>query len=73
VQLRVGQKIKLVVNGEATETAAASLADLVGDLGYAESEVATAVNGEFVARAARADTGLAADDQIEIVAPRQGG
>ena len=34
---------------------------------------ATAVNGEFVARHARAATQLSAADRVEIVAPRQGG
>ena len=73
MQLHVGQRIRIVVNGEAAETGAATLAELVAALGYNESQVATARNGDFVARGARADTKLAADDSIEIVAPRQGG
>ena len=39
---------------------AVSLADLVAELGYAESAVATALNGEFVPRHARAATQLSA-------------
>jgi sulfur carrier protein len=73
MQLDVGQRIRIVVNGEATDTGAVTLAELVAALGYNESEVATARNGDFVPRAARAETKLAADDSIEIVAPRQGG
>ncbi len=73
MQLDVGQRIRIAVNGEATDTGAVTLAQLVAALGYNESEVATARNGDFVPRGARADTKLAADDSIEIVAPRQGG
>jgi sulfur carrier protein len=73
MQLHVGQGIRLVVNGEATETGAATLAELVAALGYNEGEVATALNGDFVPRGARAETRLAAGDSVEIVAPRQGG
>jgi DNA repair protein RadA/Sms len=42
-------------------------------LGFAEAKVATAVNGCFVASAKRGLTPLAPKDEIEIVAPRQGG
>jgi sulfur carrier protein len=73
MQLHVGQRIRLVVNGEATETGAATLAELVASLGYIEGEVATALNGDFVPRGARAETKLATGDSVEIVAPRQGG
>ena len=73
MQLHVGQGIRLVVNGEATETGAATLAELVASLGYNEGQVATALNGDFVPRGARAETKLATGDSIEIVAPRQGG
>ena len=64
---------RLVVNGEARETTALSLAALLDDLGYAGQKVATALNGEFVPERARADTSLTAGDEVEIVAPRQGG
>ena len=73
MQLRVGQRIRVVVNGEAAETGAVTVAELVAELGYPESRVATARNGDFVARGARGQTKLAPDDRIEIVAPRQGG
>jgi sulfur carrier protein len=45
----------------------------VAELGYDGGQVATARNGDFVPRAARPETKLAAEDTIEIVAPRQGG
>jgi sulfur carrier protein len=73
MQLHARQSIEITINGEASDTRAATLAELVADLGYGEGQVATALNGDFVARAARAETRLAPGDKIEIVAPRQGG
>jgi sulfur carrier protein len=63
----------LYVNGEHAETEARTLAQLIDGLGFREGEVATAVNGDFVPRQARSATLLAEGDQVEIVAPRQGG
>jgi len=73
MQLSAPRRTPVLVNGEPAATAAATLAELLSDLGYAEGQVATALNGEFVARRARAETKLAAGDKVEIVAPRQGG
>jgi sulfur carrier protein len=73
MQLDATRRTKIHVNGEATETAAATLAQLVAALGYAEGAVATALNGEFVARHARTEAQLSPGDHVEIVAPRQGG
>ena len=42
-------------------------------LGFAGRKIATAVNGRFVAAAARPATKLADGDRIEVVAPMQGG
>ena len=73
MQPEVASTIEIHVNGEAATTSARWLADLVVQLGFAETAVATALNGEFVARHARAATQLSAGDHVEIVAPRQGG
>jgi sulfur carrier protein len=73
MQLHTRQAITVLVKGETAETRAATLAELVAERGFAEAAVATALNGEFVPRAARAEARLAANDKIEIVAPRQGG
>ncbi|WP_292523512.1 sulfur carrier protein ThiS [Methyloceanibacter sp.] len=54
-------------------TDAQSLDELCEALGFAGAKIATAVNGSFVAAPARARTCLAEADEIEIVAPRQGG
>lgn len=69
----VSSRIALTVNGDSTRTAAANLAELVSALGYDATSVATAVNGDFVARAARDQCRLSHGDAVEIVAPRQGG
>lgn len=63
----------LVVNGEACASAAATLGQLVRELGYGERRIATAVNGQFVAGSERDATPLEDGDRVEIVAPRQGG
>lgn len=65
--------MKLIVNGEAQEVAAATLAEALDVLGYGEAKVATAVNEDFVPAGLRAGHALSDGDRIEIVAPRQGG
>lgn len=67
-------RISIVVNGEPAQAQDhTTLADLVARRGFAETQVATALNGDFVARGARAATLLREGDKVEIVAPRQGG
>jgi sulfur carrier protein len=73
MQLEAAKRTSILVNGEATDTRAVSLADLVAELGFGENAVATALNGAFVPRHARVATLLSANDRVEIVAPRQGG
>jgi len=73
MQTKSDTRVRVIVNGEATGTDARTLAELIAELGFAETQVATAVNGDFVPRSARAATALAPGDRIEIVAPRQGG
>ena len=65
--------LSLTVNGAAQQSAAATLLDLLADLGYGSHKVATAVNGDFVPERLRASHRLVSGDTIEIVAPRQGG
>jgi sulfur carrier protein len=65
--------LQIQLNGEAFATDAATLDELCVLLGFAGAKIATAVNGSFVAAAARPATRLAEADEIEIVAPRQGG
>ena len=65
--------MKILLNGEAFATDAKTLDELCARLGFAEAKIATAVNGNFVAAVARSAIELAQSDEIEIVAPRQGG
>ena len=62
-----------MVNGQPQETSARNLAELCAALGYGGAKIATAVNGDFVPAASRAETALSGEDRVEIVAPRQGG
>ena len=73
MQLHAQRLLSIVVNGEPTETQARTLAELVTGQGFAATAVATAVNGAFVPREARAARLLSGGDKVEIVAPRQGG
>jgi sulfur carrier protein len=73
MQTGTSQKKVVIVNGESTVTGAESLAGLIHQLGFDDDSVASALNGEFVPRHARAEARLGAGDHVEIVAPRQGG
>jgi sulfur carrier protein len=65
--------LKILLNGETFATDAKTLDELCARLGFAEAKIATAVNGSFVAAVKRSVTQLAPADEVEIVAPRQGG
>ena len=65
--------MQIFVNGEPVATDARTLAELCATLGFTQAKVATAVNGSFVASDKRDVTPLAPKDEVEIVAPRQGG
>lgn len=66
--------MKIRLNGAPIETAAETLLELVGSLGFDEAaKIATAVDGAFVPRAARAEWRLVEGCEVEVVAPRQGG
>jgi sulfur carrier protein len=66
--------MKIIVNGDAHEVpSAASLAGALEQLGFGGAVVATALNGEFVASGARDAVTLSEGDQVEVLAPMQGG
>ena len=65
--------MKILVNGAWRDTTAAEIASVLEELGYADGVVSTALNGEFVAAAARARTRLSEGDRLEVLAPMQGG
>jgi sulfur carrier protein len=66
---------RLHVNGEETEIAVATVAELLAERGIDPSTrfLAVAVNGAVVRRAEWAETPLAPGDRVEIVRPLQGG
>jgi sulfur carrier protein len=65
--------MKILVNGAWRDTRARELSAVLDELGYGGSVVTTAVNGEFVAAAARPRTRLSEGDRLEVLAPMQGG
>lgn len=63
----MGPPLHVTVNGEARETAAATLAALVDELGLDRRKVAVERNLEIAPRSLHASTPLADGDRIEIV------
>ncbi len=64
--------MNITLNGEARQTEAATLSDLLAEQGFG-SKVATARNGDFVPAGLRTATPIHDGDRIEVVAPMQGG
>ncbi len=65
--------IKIKVNGEPMQVAARTLAELLIELGRDGATIATARNHDFVRANQRGSTPLHEADEIEILAPMQGG
>jgi sulfur carrier protein len=65
--------MKILVNGAWRDTSAADIASALKDLGYGDSVVATALNGEFVPTGSRPIASLTDGDLLEVLAPMQGG
>ena len=65
--------MKLLVNAQPREVQASDLDTALRELGFDSPAIATALNGAFVPRAARASATLSEGDRLEIVAPMQGG
>jgi len=65
--------VRIFLNDTMHDVDAATLAAVLDSLGFGGRKIATAVNGRFVAAAARPATRLADGDRIEVVAPMQGG
>lgn len=71
--IKAGERLQVIVNGEAALTGAETLAALLDALGYSGARVATALNGDFVSERLRASVRIKSGDKIEIVSARQGG
>lgn len=65
--------MRINLNGRPQDTEAPTLAALIEEQGLDAASVATALEGDFVPRTARASTPLTEGVRVEIVAPRQGG
>ena len=65
--------MKIIVNGDSRDIASLTLDAVLNELGFGDSIVATALNGDFISASVRANVPLAEGDRVEIVAPMQGG
>ena len=65
--------MRVRLNGEEREIAAASVAALLGELEYEGTHFAIAVNYDVVPKSQWAGRVLNSGDEIEIITPRQGG
>jgi sulfur carrier protein len=69
----MSELLKIKLNGEETETAARTVAELLRETQAPEIGVAVARNGAVVRRAEQQSTPLAEGDDIEIIRAVQGG
>jgi sulfur carrier protein len=69
----IAATLSVVVNGVAQPTTARTLAQWLQEQGAAPAGLATAVNGQFVPRALRAQQALAEGDAIVTFQPIEGG
>lgn len=65
--------MNISLNGQIHRTSARNLNELLSEIDLSDAVVATALNGEFVSADMREETTLSAGDQIEVLAPMQGG
>lgn len=65
--------MNIIVNAQPYELTSKNVASALRELGFDNTVVATALNGEFVACDARAQTLLKDDDRLEVLTPMQGG
>ena len=65
--------MKISINGLQTDVTMQSLEAVLLETGYGDMRVATAVNGSFVSVVQRKEYEIEAGDQLEVVAPQQGG
>lgn len=65
--------MKIMVNAVPHEVTGAKLSTALMELGFTPQAIATALNGHFVPKEARATTDLSEGDQLEVLAPMQGG
>lgn len=65
--------MKIQLNGVLIDARFTTLANLLEAEGFSGAKIATAVNGVFVPASIRADHILNDNDNVEVLAPMQGG
>ncbi|MGA7537610.1 MAG: sulfur carrier protein ThiS [Steroidobacteraceae bacterium] len=65
--------MRILVNGDSREVCSADLSAALEELGYRGAVIATALNGEFVPAGTRQAARLSEGDELEVLAPMQGG
>ena len=65
--------MRVIVNGEPREIASSRVDALLGELDYAGTHFAIALNYDVLPKSRWAETALNHGDEIEIITPRQGG
>ena len=65
--------MRIFLNDDAHDVEPGTLTAALESLGFGGRKIATAVNGRFVAAAARPKVALTNGDRVEVVAPMQGG
>ena len=65
--------MRIIVNANPHDVAEAVLSDALRELGFVSPAFAIALNGRFVPREHHAKTPLNDGDQLEVLAPMQGG
>ena len=65
--------MRLMVNGNESDVAAETFAELLLELGYEDMPVATALNLSVVRKKDRETVRLKEGDRVEILVPMQGG
>lgn len=65
--------MRVTVNGEQRDIAAAHIDALLAELEYEGTHFAIALNFDVLPRSQWAQTALKPGDEIEIITPRQGG
>ncbi len=65
--------MKIDVNGEGKTVTGTTVSEVLAELGWGEARVATALNSEFLPKAARDSTALKDGDRLEVLAAMQGG
>lgn len=65
--------MQIILNGEMRDCHAATVLELISELGYVDKRIAVELNGDIVPKSQHASTALAANDQLEIVVAVGGG